>query len=201
MTWIKTISYEDAKGKLLELYDRIKGPDNNVDNVMIAHSLRPHSMEGHMALYKSVLHNSNNKIPKWFLEAAGVYTSILNSCDYCIEHHFTGMSRLIKNDVRAKKIRSALETGNMSQIFNPKEYMALYYVRMITIYPMNIIEDDIDKLYNAGWDDGEILELNQVTSYFNFVNRMVLGLGITTDGDILGLSPNDSEDQNNWQHR
>jgi len=201
MTWIKTISYEDAKGELLELYDRIKGPENNVDNVMIAHSLRPHSMEGHMSIYKSVLHHPNNKIPKWFLEAAGVYTSILNNCDYCIQHHFAGMSRLLKNDVHAKKIRSALETGNMSKIFNQKECIALYYVRMLTDYPMNIIEDDIDKLRNAGWDDGEILELNQVTSYFNYVNRMVLGLGINTDGDILGLSPNDSEDQNNWQHR
>ena len=201
MTWIKIISYEDAKGKLLKLYDRIKGPENNVDNVMIAHSLRPHTMEGHIALYKYVLHHPKNKISNWFLEAAGVYTSILNSCDYCIEHHFAGMSRLLKNDKHAKKIRSALETQNLAKIFNAKECIALYYVKMLTIYPTNITEDDLDKLRSAGWDDGEILELNQVTSYFNYVNRMVLGLGINTDGDILGLSPNDSEDQNNWQHK
>jgi len=111
------------------------------------------------------------------------------------------MSRLLNNDERAMKIRSALETQNMAKIFNAKECMALYYVKMLTIYQMNITEDDIDKLRSVGWDDGEILELNQVTSYFNYVNRMVLGLGINTDGDILGLSPNDSEDQNNWQHK
>ncbi|MCH7771511.1 MAG: alkylhydroperoxidase [Bacteroidetes bacterium] len=201
MTWIKTISYEKAKGKLLNLYDRIKGPENNVDNVMIAHSLRQHTMEGHLALYKNVLHHPNNKIPNWFLEAAGVYTSILNSCDYCIEHHFAGMSRLLKNDKHAKKIRSALETQNLAKIFNAKECIALYYVKMLTIYPTNITENDLDKLRSAGWDDGEILELNQVTSYFNYVNRMVLGLGINTDGDILGLSPNDSEDLNDLQHK
>ena len=201
MTWIKTISYEDAKGKLLQLYDRIKGPENNVDNVMIAHSLRPHSMEGHMAIYKNALHHSKNKIPNWFLEAAGVYTSILNSCDYCVDHHFAGMSRLLTDDERAKKIRSALETQNMTKIFSEKECMALYYVKMLTKYPTNITEDDIDKLRSVEWDDGEILELNQVTSYFNYVNRMVLGLGIKTDGDILGLSPNDSDDQSNWQHK
>jgi len=63
MTWIKTIPYEEAKGKLLHLYDRIKGPESNVDNVMIAHSLRPHSMEGHMALYKYVLHHTTIKFP------------------------------------------------------------------------------------------------------------------------------------------
>ena len=111
------------------------------------------------------------------------------------------MSRLLKNDEHAKKIQSALETQNITKIFNAKECTALNYVKILTKYPMNITEDDIDKLRSVGWDDGEILELNQVTSYFNYVNRMVLGLGINTDGDKLGLSPNDSEDLNNLQHK
>ena len=42
MAWIKTVEYEDANGRLRQLYDRVKGPDNNVDNIMMAHSLRPH---------------------------------------------------------------------------------------------------------------------------------------------------------------
>ena len=67
MTWIETVPYGAAAGRLKMLYDRIKGPDDNVDNIMLAHSLRPHSLEGHMALYKNVLHHSGNKVPKWFL--------------------------------------------------------------------------------------------------------------------------------------
>ena len=51
--WIRHIPYEESDGKLRELYDRVKGPDNNVDNIMLAHSLRPHTMEGHMTLYKT----------------------------------------------------------------------------------------------------------------------------------------------------
>ena len=64
MTWIRTVPTEEATGKLRRLYDRVAGPDGNVDNIMMAHSLRPHSMEGHMALYKNVLHHSANEIPK-----------------------------------------------------------------------------------------------------------------------------------------
>ena len=45
MTWIKTIPFAAATGKLRELYARVTGPGNNVDNIMMAHSLRPHSME------------------------------------------------------------------------------------------------------------------------------------------------------------
>ena len=64
MSWIKTINYQDADSKLKRIYDRVKGPNNNIDNVLSIHSLRPHSLEGHITLYKSVLHNSNNKLPK-----------------------------------------------------------------------------------------------------------------------------------------
>ena len=61
-------------------------------------------------------------------------------------------------------------------------------------------KDDIEALRAAGFDDGEILEINQVTAYFAYANRTVLGLGIGLEGDILGLSPNRSEDAGNWTH-
>ncbi len=28
MTWIKTVNYTNAKGKLLKLYNQVKGPNN-----------------------------------------------------------------------------------------------------------------------------------------------------------------------------
>ncbi len=201
MTWIKTVAYEDTVGALLTLYDRIKGPDDNVDNIMLAHSLRPHTMEGHMALYKYVLHHPRNTVAKWFLEAIGIYTSILNECDYCIEHHYAGMSRLLNDDTRSKAIRAALESGDWATVFVPREAAALEYVRKLTESPAEISDSEIRSLRNVGWEDGEILEINQVAAYFNYANRTVLGLGINTDADILGLSPGDSADSTNWQHQ
>ena len=121
MTWIRTIPYEEAEGRVKDLYERIKGPNNNVDNIMMAHSLRPHSMEGHMALYKNVLHHSRNTLPKWLLEAIGVCVSIINQCEYCIEHHYEGMRKLIEDDQRSQSIRKALEEGDPSKVFESKE--------------------------------------------------------------------------------
>ena len=113
--WISHIPYENAQGRLRQLYDRVKGPDDNVDNIMLAHSLRPHSMEGHMALYKYVLHHPGNLLPKWFLEVLGVYTSLINQCSYCVEHHFAGLQRLLKDDVRAASMRRALENPSLAE--------------------------------------------------------------------------------------
>jgi uncharacterized protein YciW len=55
-------------------------------------------------------------------------------------------------------------------------------------------------LRNAGYNDGEILEINQVVAYFAYANRTVLGLGCSTEGDIIGLSPNDSNNPDDWSH-
>jgi uncharacterized peroxidase-related enzyme len=200
MTWIKTVAYEKASGKLRKLYDRIKGPGNNVDNIMLAHSLRPHTMEGHMTLYKYVLHHSANTLVKSYLETIGVYVSILNDCNYCIEHHFSGLARLLQDEERAKVIRTALEKNDAKSVFDGKELAGLNYAKKLTMDSSGMESSDIEELRQAGFDDGEILELNQVTAYFSYANRTVLGLGIDTDGDIIGLSPGDSDDTSNWSH-
>lgn len=199
--WIEHVPYEESEGRLRALYDRVKGPDDNVDNIMLAHSLRPHSMEGHMALYKHVLHHPRNEIPKWFLEALGVYTSHLNGCSYCVEHHFAGMCRLLGDPDRSSRIRRAIEAEDFPAAFDAKESAAFAYARKLSSAPDTIREADIDALRLAGWTDGEILEINQVIAYFHYANRTVLGLGVETDGDILGLSPSDGEDLDNWTHR
>jgi len=200
MTWIRTIPYEEAEGKVKDLYERIKGPNNNVDNIMMAHSLRPHSMEGHMALYKNVLHHSRNTLPKWLLEAIGVCVSIINQCEYCIEHHYEGMRKLIMDDQRSQNIRKALEEEKPAKVFKSKELAIINYAVKITINPYDISPEDIEKLRINNVEDGEILEINQVAAYFAYANRMVLGLGINKSGDIIGLSPNDGDDENNWSH-
>lgn len=200
MTWIATVAYEEAKGRLKTLYDRVKGPDNNVDNIMMAHSLRPHSMEGHMHIYKYVLHHSGNKVPKWFLEALGVYVSLLNGCAYCVEHHFAGLTRLSGDKARADAMRGALEAERPEDAFEGEELAAMRYARALTLDPAEMHEGLVKDMREAGMDDGRILEVNQVVSYFAYANRTVLGLGVNTDGDVLGLSPGDNDDPNNWSH-
>lgn len=201
MTWIATIPYAEAQGRLRQLYDRVKGPEDKIDNIMLAHSLRPHSMEGHMALYKHVLHHGANKVPKWFLETLGVWVSGLNGCGYCVEHHFAGLCRLLGDDARAQDIRAALDSGEIETgPFEDREKRALRYAEALTRDPASVTEALVAGLRAAGYDDGEILEINQVTAYFAYANRTVLGLGCTTEGEVLGLSPNNSADAEDWSH-
>ncbi len=200
MSWIKTISYEDASPPLRKLFDRVKGPDGYIDNILLVHGLRPHTLQGHMMLYKNVLHHQGNALEKWFLESIGVLVSHLNACTYCVEHHFAGLRKLLNDDARAISIRSALETQKFTDAFTTAEASALAYVVTLTAAPGTIEASTIDTLRTAGFDDGKILEINQVASYFAYANRTVLGLGVSLKNDVLGLSPGDSEDPENWSH-
>jgi len=201
MSWIKTISYEEADSKLKRSYDRVKGPNNNIDNVLLIHSLRPHTLIGHMTLYKSVLHNSANTLPKWYLESIGVYVSYLNKCNYCVEHHLAGFNRHINDDNRSLLFQKCIKNNSLKEFFDRKFYAGIKYAEKLSLDHSSISKSDIDELRDVGFNDGEILEVNQVTSYFNYVNRLVVGLGVNTEGDIIGLSPSDSSDPLNWSHK
>ena len=202
MPWIATIPYDQATGKLRQLYDRVKGPGDNVDNIMMMHSLRPHTMEGHMAIYKTTLHHAASTVPKWFLETLGVWVSMLNRCSYCVEHHFAGLARLLDDPSRAAALRAAMEAGDLATCpLSPREVQALRYARTLTRAPWDLTQSDAAALRMAGWSDGEMLEINQVCAYFSYANRTVLGLGCSTDGDILGLSPGNDANPEDWSHQ
>ena len=154
-----------------------------------------------MALYTQGLHHGDNPVPKAFLETIGVWGSLLNRCAYCVEHHFAGLGRLLDDDARAAATRAALESGAIEAgPFEPREKLALRYAEALTRDPSSVTGAMVAAMRAAGYDDGEILEINQVTAYFAYANRTVLGLGCSTEGDILGLSPGRSDDPGNWSH-
>ena len=191
--WIRMIPVGEATGVLKTMYEKVMTPHRTVDNVMRAHSLRPHTIEGHLALYKSVLHNPENTLPFWFLEVVASYVSITNRCAYSLEHHWTNARRLIKDKARSEAIRAALDAGRPELAFEGRQLALLNYARKLTADVANMNEGDMAALRAAGCDDGEILEVNQVCAYFNYSNRLLNGLGVTTSGDVIGYYSEDAD--------
>jgi len=201
MSFIKVISPEEATGRLDKIYKQVKSPEGQVDNVLQAHSMRPHTLVGHMGIYKAVLHHSGNVLPEWFLEAVGVVVSRLNGCDYCAQHHTKGLKRLLMaSSLDCESYVSALDLETPGKPFSLQEQKGLAYARKLTREPGSIIDTDIESLHAAGFDDGEILELNQVAAYFDYANRTVSGLGVTIEGEVLGQSPPTDNLDGKWSH-
>jgi uncharacterized peroxidase-related enzyme len=184
--WIKMISDEEADQDLLDALDLSRTPHGTVDNVMRVHSLRPNTLRGHVVLYRAALHDDANTLPMWLQETISSYVSILNNCPYSLANHWANARHLIADTDRADTVEKALHSRQPEKAFDGSELALLQYAEKLTLKPGEIVEADVTRLRDNGLDDGQILEANQIICYFNYVNRSLNGLGVTTDNDVVG---------------
>jgi uncharacterized peroxidase-related enzyme len=57
----------------------------------------------------------------------------------------------------------------------------LLYVEKLTLRPWQMQESDVIVLREVGFSDAAILDINQVTGYYAFVNRLADGLGVALE--------------------
>ena len=189
--WIKMISDEEADDTLKKVLDFARTPHGTVDNVMRVHSLRPSTMNGHVVLYRACLHDDHNTIPMWFQEVISSYVSTLNDCAYSYSNHWKNACHLMNDPQKAEQIDAAFKIRAPENVFDGAQLAMLRYAEKLTLSPGDMQEADVNMLKNEGISDGEILEANQIIGYFNYVNRLLNGLGVSTDGDIVGYYKND----------
>ena len=61
------------------------------------------------------------------------------------------------------------------------------YAQLVTEEPGSpAVDDAISVMREAGLDDRAVLDATLVTAYFNFVNRIVLALGVELEPDAGG---------------
>jgi len=54
----------------------------------------------------------------------------------------------------------------------------LAYVEKLTLRPWEMVKEDVIALRAAGFSDAAVLDINQVTGYYAYVNRLADGLGV-----------------------
>ncbi len=170
--WIRNIEKADAQGELKQVYDEIEVKRGNVSNVMKAQSLDPKSIKLHLDLYFHLMFGKStlNRLER---EMIAVVVSFHNNCSYCVTHHSEALLNYSKNP----KLLGELQKGAFGKA-SARTRAMLEYALKLTNHPEKMIEADVDKLRTAGLSDEAILHVNLIVSYFNFVNRIVSGLGV-----------------------
>jgi uncharacterized peroxidase-related enzyme len=54
----------------------------------------------------------------------------------------------------------------------------LTYAEKLTLEPWHMLEADVVYLRENGFSDADILDINQITGYYAYVNRLADGLGV-----------------------
>ena len=173
MAYIETISEADATGELARWYQRAGNPDGTVDNVMRIHSLNVETLRTHFEMYTATMHRPS-PLSRAEREMVAVAISRLNGCDYCLAHHRAGLERLLPKRPGLADALAGGETGDLG----PREAALVAFATALTVAPGRMSEADVAELRTGGLDDRAILDLAQVVGYFNYVNRIVTGLGV-----------------------
>ncbi len=173
MSWIDEVEYEEAEGKTKEVYDKIKDQRGKLSNIMKVQSLMPEAMDHHLNLYLSIMFK-DRRLSREKCEMIGVVVSSINGCDYCINHHAEALNHFWRDEEKLKGLEEDYENIDISK----KDRKMLDFVKRSTEKPDSIERVDIDGLRKVGFSDKDILNIAMVTSYFNFVNRIALTLGV-----------------------
>lgn len=173
MPFIKVIDETEATGNLKEAYQTITKSRGKLSNIMKIHSLLPEAMLSHIELYKTIMFGNSN-LSRELNELIAVVVSTANNCEYCINHHAEALNFYWKDTDKIKRLISDYNSID----FDPKIKSILDYAKELTRNPNEITQSVVDKLKSFGWSDEDILSANLIISYFNFVNRIALGLGV-----------------------
>ena len=184
MAWIQTILENQATDLLKQIYEDLTKKRGKLANIMKVHSLNPQAMKNHMDLYLTLMFKQS-PLNREERELIAVVVSTLNQCSYCVKHHAAALNHYWKNQEKIGKVIQNYESVDLSE----KTIHMLQYVEKLTKTPQLITEEDIKSLKRSGLSDEHILNINLITSYFNFVNRIALGLGVTfTKYEVKGYN-------------
>ncbi len=180
MSWIKEIEVTEAEGKLAEVYAELLEKRGKVANILQVHSLNPNAMANHIDLHMSIMFGKSG-LSRAEREAIAVVVSATNDCKYCVNHHAEALRRYIKDD----DVLQTLASADGLEVLEPRLGNIVIHAEKLTSAPSAMTESDLDPLRAEGLTDQDILDITLVVAYFNFVNRIALGLGVSYSAEEL----------------
>jgi uncharacterized peroxidase-related enzyme len=182
MSWIEEIEVSEAEGKLAEMYTELVRKRGKVSNILQVHSLNPQAMEDHLGLYMTLMFGKSG-LSRLEREAIAVVVSASNECEYCVNHHVESLRHFLDDEDALNR----LATADGLEALEPRLSNIVRHAERLTTAPVAMTESDLGELRAEGLSDRDILDLTLIVGYFNFVNRIAMGLGVQfTDDEKSG---------------
>lgn len=179
MPYIQTVEYEEAEGELKGIYDDLLEKRGKLAEIHKLQSLNPQSIVDHMDLYMTIMFGSS-PLKRKQREMMAVVVSKANDCLYCQKHHGAALEHYWKDPELVEAFRQDPSSVDLA----PFDRTLCEYAEDLTLHPGSANRADwIEKLLGHEASDRAILDANLVVAYFNFVNRLVLGLGVELEED------------------
>ncbi len=181
MPYIEVIPYRDAEGRLKEIYDDLMKKRGKLAAVHTIQSLNPESIVNHMDLYLTLMFGAS-PLRRYQREMMAVVVSVTNQCPYCVQHHAEALLHYWKDPGKVEQLKSDYRQTGLDR----PDLALCEWAEFLTANPASDPESMTGRLKAAGFNDRAILDATLIISYFNFVNRIVLGLGVEIEQEGAG---------------
>lgn len=179
MTWILTIPWAEADGELRQAYDWQAASLGEPSEFTLLGSLYPPIVDERLRLYRTVEHCPSGLSPVERALACYV-TSLLNDTPHCgsgLRHKLAGLGV-------PDSVLGAVEVAPAKAVTGDERLDAICaYAAVLTRSPGAVAAADLERLRGFGLDDLDLVDLNNLVAYYNYINRVANGLGLRTTLD------------------
>lgn len=156
---------------------------STIDPLISGLMLRPEAGKSMLDYHQSVMRGESELSPA-FRELIAAFVSGLNGCPLCRTAHTRVAEILGFPPATTEALLRDVKTASVS-----KEERTLFcYIKQLTLAPSTLQERDADAVFSAGWSEDALHDAINVVCTFNFINRFVLGHGITATDEALDAS-------------
>jgi AhpD family alkylhydroperoxidase len=151
--WIASIDPGDATGALAEAYQSQVEKIGRVTELTQIGSLYPDLVAARLRLY-AVVDATPSDVPDHVRRAVALLTSVLNGCLFCT----VGQTEKLTEAGHGELARAIKDDPEGAATGDAKA--------------------DVTALREAGWSDLDILDINNISAYYCYINRVAAGLGL-----------------------
>jgi uncharacterized peroxidase-related enzyme len=181
MSWIRSIPPDQATGDATAAFAKLgEGkPRKNVSRIWQTMALDPRGMLGTFAL-RADLMDDPAPLSLAQAEAIVLVVSATNGCTYCVAHHGPKLAKALGNEPLARAVAHDYREADLAA----RDRVLLDYAVALTCEPAERKQEDVERLREYGFDDAAILKATEIAAYYNAINRIVSGLGVTLEDGV-----------------
>jgi uncharacterized peroxidase-related enzyme len=174
MAWIRVVSHDESHGVLREAYDWQAERLGEPTEFTMVGSLYPELVMERLRLYK-VVEECPSGLAAIERQLAAYVVSLLNATTHC----GSGLRLKLDHLGAEDEMIAAVEADPGRPVTGDDRVDAICaYAAKLTTEPARLVGADVIALREVGLDDLDILDLNNVVAYYNYVNRVSNGLGL-----------------------
>lgn len=91
-----------------------------------------------------------------------------------MESHEKDLRSVVESDAQRQAVQTDYRTAGLT----PREVALLDFAVKLTKLPADVRKEDVDALRGHGFTDEQVVDAVHCIGYFNFINRVLDGLGV-----------------------